>query len=103
VKAIPGVPEITGLEYVPGLRKVYTSDRGETKVGVVALDRMQVIKRIRIGQKPNGSAYAEPFAKMPVTRDDPDFTQSLATWCSGSSIIPETHRALKGVLNPTRP
>jgi hypothetical protein len=26
VKAIPGVPGITGLEYVPGLRKVYTSD-----------------------------------------------------------------------------
>jgi hypothetical protein len=24
VKAIPGVPGITGLEYVPGLRKVYT-------------------------------------------------------------------------------
>ena len=67
VKAIPGVPEITGLEYVPGLRKVYTSDRGETKVGVVALDRMQVVKRIQIGQKPNGSAYAEPFGKMYVS------------------------------------
>jgi len=26
VKAIPGVPGITGVEYVPGLRKVYTSD-----------------------------------------------------------------------------
>src|SRR5882762_7790968 len=26
VKAIPGVPGITGLEYVPNLRKVYTSD-----------------------------------------------------------------------------
>jgi len=26
IKAIPGVPGITGLEYVPGLRKVYTSD-----------------------------------------------------------------------------
>jgi DNA-binding beta-propeller fold protein YncE len=67
VKAIPGVPEITGLEYIPGLRKVYTSDRGETKVGVVALDRMQVVKRIPIGQKPNGSAYAEPFGKMYVS------------------------------------
>src|SRR5215469_18436915 len=28
VKAISGVPGITGLEYVPGLRKVYTSDWG---------------------------------------------------------------------------
>src|SRR5215470_17438428 len=26
VKAVPGVPGITGLEYVPGLHKVYTSD-----------------------------------------------------------------------------
>jgi DNA-binding beta-propeller fold protein YncE len=32
VKAIPGVPGITGLEYVPGLRKVYTSDWGEEKI-----------------------------------------------------------------------
>src|SRR5215470_6582754 len=29
VKAIPGVPGITGLEYVPGLRKIYTSNWGE--------------------------------------------------------------------------
>jgi DNA-binding beta-propeller fold protein YncE len=67
VKAILGVPEITGLEYVPGLRKVYTSDRGETKVGVVSLDQMRVVTRIPIGQKPNGSAYAEPFGKMYVS------------------------------------
>jgi len=65
--AISGVPEITGLEYVPGLRKVYTSDRGETKVGVVSLDQMRVVKRIPIGQNPNGSAYAEPFGKMYVS------------------------------------
>jgi DNA-binding beta-propeller fold protein YncE len=67
VKAIPGVPEITGLEYVAGLRKVYTSNRGETKVGVITLDRMQVVRRIPIGQKPNGSAYAEPFGKVYVS------------------------------------
>src|SRR5262249_30536104 len=67
VQAIPGVPEITGLEYVPGLKKVYTSDRGETKVGVVDLKQMRVVKRIPIGQKPNGSTYAEPFGKMYVS------------------------------------
>lgn len=67
VKAIPGVPQITGLEYVGGLRKVYTSDRGEAKVAVVSLDRMQVVKRISLGQKPNGSAYAEPFGKVYVS------------------------------------
>jgi hypothetical protein len=37
VKAIPGVPGITGLEYVPGLKKVYTSNWGENKIGVVDL------------------------------------------------------------------
>ncbi len=67
VHAIAGVPEITGLEFVPGLRKVYTSNRGETKVGVVSLEHMQVVKRIAIGQKPNGSTYAEPFGKMYVS------------------------------------
>src|SRR5262249_20297653 len=40
---------------------------GETKVGVVSLDEMRVVKRIPIGQKPNGSAYAEPFGKMYVS------------------------------------
>jgi DNA-binding beta-propeller fold protein YncE len=29
VKAIPGVPGITGVEYVPGARKIYTSNWGE--------------------------------------------------------------------------
>src|SRR5216110_1591090 len=43
IKAIPGVPGITGLEYVPGFRKVYTSDWGEKKIGVVDLNKMSVI------------------------------------------------------------
>src|SRR5205085_12000422 len=33
VKAIPGVPGITGLEYLPVLRKVFTSNWGEEKIG----------------------------------------------------------------------
>src|SRR5258708_23423739 len=40
VKTIPGVPGITGLEYVPGLHKVYTSDWGEEKIGIVDLKSM---------------------------------------------------------------
>ena len=40
VKAIPGLPAITGVEYVPGRRKVYTSDWGEGKIGVVDLRTM---------------------------------------------------------------
>ena len=66
VKAIPGVPGITGLEYVPGLRKVYTSDWGEEKIGVVDLHTMTVIKRLATAAKPNGSTYAAPFHKMYV-------------------------------------
>ena len=66
VKAIPGLPGITGLEYVPGLHKVYTSNWGEEKIGVVDLRTMSVIKRLPTESKPNGMAYAEPFRKVYV-------------------------------------
>jgi DNA-binding beta-propeller fold protein YncE len=64
VKAIPGVPGITGLEYVPGLRKVYTSDWGEEKIGIVDLQSMNVVKRLATAAKPNGSTYAAPYHKV---------------------------------------
>lgn len=67
IKAISGVPGITGLEYVPGLRKVYTSDWGEEKVGVVDLHKMSVIKRLPTAAKPNGSTYAAPYRKVYVS------------------------------------
>jgi len=67
VKAIPGVPGITGLEYVPGLRKIYTSDWGEEKIGVVDLRTMSVVKRLATAAKPNGSTYATPFRKVYVS------------------------------------
>src|SRR5207249_4258901 len=66
VKAIPGLPGITGLEYVPGLHKVYTSNWGEEKIGIVDLRTMSVIKRLPTESKPNGIAYAEPFRKVYV-------------------------------------
>jgi DNA-binding beta-propeller fold protein YncE len=66
VKAIPGVPGITGLEYAPGLHKVYTSDWGEEKIGVVDLHLMSVIKRLPTSSKPNGSVYASPYRKVYV-------------------------------------
>ncbi|MDQ6700494.1 MAG: hypothetical protein M3Z36_09955 [Acidobacteriota bacterium] len=67
VKAIAGVPGITGLEYVPGLRKVYTSNWGEEKIGVVDLRTMSVVKRLPTAAKPNGSTYAAPFRKVYVS------------------------------------
>src|SRR6266571_8431145 len=67
VKAIPGVPGITGLEYVPGVRKVYTSDWGEEKIGVVDLRSMRVVKRLATAAKPNGSTYAAAFHKVYVS------------------------------------
>jgi DNA-binding beta-propeller fold protein YncE len=66
VKTIPGLPGITGLEYVPGFHKVYTSNWGEEKIGVVDLRTMSVIKRLPTESKPNGIAYAEPFRKVYV-------------------------------------
>jgi DNA-binding beta-propeller fold protein YncE len=67
VKAVPGVPGITGLEYIPGLRKVYTSNWGEEKIGVVDLKSMKVAKRLPTAEKPNGSVYAAPFRKVYVS------------------------------------
>jgi DNA-binding beta-propeller fold protein YncE len=67
VKAVPGVPGITGLEYVPGLRKVYTSDWGDEKIGIVDLRKMSVIKRLPTAAKPNGSTYAAPYRKVYVS------------------------------------
>src|SRR5215468_3620275 len=64
VKAIPDLPRITGLE--PGARKVYTSDWGEEKIGIVDLQSMTVIKRLPAEAKPNGSVYAAPFHKVYV-------------------------------------
>jgi YVTN family beta-propeller protein len=66
VKAIPGLPGITGLEYVPGLHKVYTSNWSEEKIGVVDLRTMSVIKSLPTESKPNGIAYAQPFRKVYV-------------------------------------
>jgi DNA-binding beta-propeller fold protein YncE len=67
IRAIRGVPGITSLEYVPGLRKVYTSDWGEEKIGVVDLHKMDVIKRLPTAAKPNGSTYAAPYRKVYVS------------------------------------
>lgn len=67
VKAIPDVSGIEGVEYVPGLKKVYTSDAGDNKIGVVDLKSLTVIKKLPTEAKPDGSAYAAPFRKVYVS------------------------------------
>jgi hypothetical protein len=46
VQSIPGVAGITGVEYTPGLHKVYTSNWVEEKIGVVDLEAMKVVRRL---------------------------------------------------------
>jgi hypothetical protein len=67
VKAIPDVPGVEGVEFVPELKKVYTSDWLEKKIGVIDLRQMKVIAKIPALNKPDGSAYAAPFHKLYVS------------------------------------
>lgn len=69
VATVKGVPGIEGVEYVPELRKVYTSDWYENKVGVVDLKTMQVVKKIPVDAKPDGSAFAAAFGKLYVSNE----------------------------------
>ncbi|HEU4414940.1 MAG TPA: hypothetical protein VFT65_09185 [Candidatus Angelobacter sp.] len=67
VKTISDVPGVEGVEYVPELKKIYTSDWYEKKIGVVDLRQGKVITKIPARQKPDGSAYAAPFHKLYVS------------------------------------
>src|SRR6266513_3274015 len=51
VKAIPDVPGVEGVEYAPDVNKVYTSDWLENKIGVIDLDKMQVVKKLPTAAK----------------------------------------------------
>src|SRR6266496_33939 len=67
VKAIPEVPGAEGVEFVPELKKVYTSNAGDNTIGVIDLKQMKVIKKLPTEAKPDGSAYAAPFHKLYVS------------------------------------
>ena len=67
VQSIPDVPGVEGVEYVPDLKKVYTSDWHENKIGVIDLRQMKVVAKIPTEDKPDGSAYAPPFHKLYVS------------------------------------
>ena len=67
VKAIPDCSGAEGVEYVPELNKVYTSNWYDHSVGVIDLTQMKVIKKIPLKNKPDGSAYAPLFKKLYVS------------------------------------
>jgi DNA-binding beta-propeller fold protein YncE len=67
VATITDTPGAEGVEYVPELKKFYTSNAYDNTIGVVDLKQMKVIKKIKTEAKPDGSAYAPPFHKLYVS------------------------------------
>lgn len=67
VATVADTPGAEGVEYVPELKKFYTSNAGDNTIGVVDLRSMKVIKKLATDRKPDGSAYAAPFHKLYVS------------------------------------
>lgn len=67
VATVKDTPGVEGVEYVPELKKFYTSNSGDNTIGVVDLRQMRVIKKLPTERKPDGSAYAAPFHKLYVS------------------------------------
>src|SRR5438105_2626885 len=67
VATVTDTPGAEGVEYVPELRKFYTSNAHDNSIGVVDLRQMKVIKKLPTEAKPDGSAYAAPFHKLYVS------------------------------------
>lgn len=61
------LPGIEGVEIAPDVRKAYTSNWLENKIGVIDLKQMRLIKKIPTESKPDGIAYALPFHKIYVS------------------------------------
>src|SRR3989441_8341267 len=67
VATVADTPGAEGVEYVPELKKFYTSNAGDNTIGVVDLRQMKVIKKIPTEAKPDGSTYAAQFHKLYVS------------------------------------
>ena len=67
VATVKDTPGAEGVEYVPELKKFYTSNASDNTIGVVDLRQMKVIKKLPTEKKPDGSAYAAPFHKLYVS------------------------------------
>src|SRR5689334_22565094 len=67
VATVADTPGAEGVEYVPELKKFYTSNAYDNTIGVVDLRTMKVTRKIPTESKPDGSAYAAPFHKLYVS------------------------------------
>src|SRR5499433_4268004 len=67
VATVADTPGAEGVEYVPELRKFYTSNARDNTIGVVDMKQMKVIKKLKTEAKPDGSTYAAPFHKLYVS------------------------------------
>lgn len=67
IATITDTPGAEGVEYVPELKKFYTSNAHDNTIGVVDLKQMKVIKKLKTEAKPDGSTYAAPFHKLYVS------------------------------------
>ena len=67
VATITDTPGAEGVEYVPELKKFYTSNAHDNTIGVVDLKQMKVVKKLKTEAKPDGSTYAAPYHKLYVS------------------------------------
>src|SRR3954465_11928006 len=67
IKTVSDLPGIEGVEVAPDVKKVYTSDGFENKIGVIDLESLKLLKKIPTEAKPDGIAYAAPFHKIYVS------------------------------------
>src|SRR5438876_7136245 len=67
IATIADTPGAEGVEYVPELKKFYTSNAHDNTIGVVDLRQMKVVKKLKTEAKPDGSTYASPFHKLYVS------------------------------------
>ncbi|MGA8872286.1 MAG: hypothetical protein WB460_14160, partial [Candidatus Acidiferrales bacterium] len=72
VATVLDTPGVEGVEYVPEVRRFYTSNAYDNTIGVVDLRQMKVIEKIPTEAKPDGSAYAAPFLKLYVSDERGD-------------------------------
>ena len=67
VATVADTPGAEGVEYVPELKKFYTSNAHDNTIGVVDVKQMRVVKKLKTESKPDGSTYAAPFHKLYVS------------------------------------